>query len=142
MTGQLQDRYNRVTQTNIACAFFDHSTNVLSVSYTVHIHFVCYTSVTRTLVDNSLSVTCLAHMRSLRLLQRLPSPDKHFLHFSVRLASVTFIRLYVTAPLICDSTIKVHIKKAVCFYCLLRNFEASLRTVKVHTVCVYTYVKQ
>ena len=59
---------NRVSRTNIACAFFDRSSNVLSVSYMVHIRCVRYTSVTRTLVDRSLSVTCSAHMRSLRLL--------------------------------------------------------------------------
>ena len=52
-----------------------------------------------TFVDRSLSVTCSVCMCSLRLprrsslpLRRLPSPDQHFLHFSVRSASVTFIR--------------------------------------------------
>ena len=34
-------------------AFLDRSINVLSVSYTVHIRFVRYTSVTRPLVDRS-----------------------------------------------------------------------------------------
>ena len=72
---------NRVPGTSTACAFCDHSTNVLSVSYTVHIRFVRYTSVTLTLVDRSLSITCSVRMRSLQHLRRLPSPDKQFLHF-------------------------------------------------------------
>ena len=91
---------NRVPRTNIACAFFDRSTNVLSVSYTVHIRCVRYASLSRTLVDRSLSVTCSAHMRSLRLPWRLPSPDEHFLQFFCPFG-VRY--LY---PLICDSTIK------------------------------------
>ena len=80
----------------------------LSVSYTVHIRFVRYTSVTRTLIGHSLSVSCSVRMCSLRLsrqhsppLRRLPSPDKHFLQifcpFGVRY-------LY---PYICDSTINI-----------------------------------
>ena len=79
---------NRVSWARTACAFCDRSTNVLSVSYTVHIRFVRYTSATHTLVDRSLSVTCLVPMRSLRLprrhsppLRRLPSPCKHFFVF-------------------------------------------------------------
>ena len=32
---------NRDPGTSTACAFCDNSTNVLSVSYTVHIRFVC-----------------------------------------------------------------------------------------------------
>ena len=71
-----------------ACAFCGRSTNVLSVTYTVHIRSVrvTCTSITRTLVGRSLSVTCLVRMRSLRLLRRqvpplrrLPSPDEHFM---------------------------------------------------------------
>ena len=91
------------------CAFCVRSTNVLSVSYMVHIRFVRYTSVTRAFVDHSLFVTFSVRMRSIRLprrslphLRRLPSPDKQFLHifcpFSVRY-------LY---PFICDSTISVN----------------------------------
>ena len=38
----------RVPQTNIAWAFFDRSTNALSVSYMAGIHCVGYTSITRT----------------------------------------------------------------------------------------------
>ena len=63
--------------------------------------FVCYFSVTYALL--------MRFMRSLHLPRRpsspprrLSSPDEHriniFLHFSVRLASVTFIGSYVTAP--------------------------------------------
>ena len=55
--------------------------NDLSVSYTVNIRFVRFTSVTLTLIDRSLSVTCSVRMRSLQLPRRLTSPDKHFLHF-------------------------------------------------------------
>ena len=58
---------NRVRGMSTACAFCDHSTNVMSVSYTVNIRFVGYTSVTLTLVDRSLSVTCSVRMRSLQL---------------------------------------------------------------------------
>ena len=75
----------RVFWTSTACTFCDRSTNVLSIFYTVHIRFVHYTSATCTLVDPSLSVTCLVRMRSLRLprphsppLRRLSSTDKHF----------------------------------------------------------------
>ena len=39
---------NRVPKTSITRAFCVRSTNVLSVSYTVHIRFDRYTSVTRT----------------------------------------------------------------------------------------------
>ena len=101
---------NRVPKTSITRAFCIRSTN--SISYTVHIRFVCYTSVTCTWVDCSLSITCPVRMRSFQLLgwpspppRRLPSPDKHFCLFSVHLLSVSFIRSYVTAPLICYSTI-------------------------------------
>ena len=80
--------YNSVSWTNTTCAFCDRSMNVLSVSYTVHISFVRYTSVTRTLVYRSFFFTCSICMRSLRLQRRhspplrgLPSSDKHFLHF-------------------------------------------------------------
>ena len=38
-----------------ACSFCGRSANVLSVSYTVHIRLVRYTSVTRMFVDRSLS---------------------------------------------------------------------------------------
>ena len=55
-----------VSPRSTACSFCDRSANVLSVSYTVHIHFVHYTSVTRRFVDRSLSVTCLVRMRSLK----------------------------------------------------------------------------
>ena len=55
----------RVSWMSAACAFCVRSTNVLSVSYMVHIHFVHYTSATCTLVDRSLSVTCSVRMRSL-----------------------------------------------------------------------------
>ena len=99
---------DRVLRTNNACAYFDRSTNVLSVSYTVHIRFVRYTSVTRTLVDRSLSVTCSVRLRSLRLPRRpsppprrFPSPDKYFLHFFC-----PFDNRYLY-PLICDSTIYI-----------------------------------
>ena len=95
-----------------SCDFCDRSTNVLSVSYMVHIPFVCYTSVTRTLVGHSLPVTGSVRMRSLRLpcqhsppLQWPPSPVKPFCKFSVRSASVTFIRLCAstkTHVLVCD----------------------------------------
>ena len=85
MNGQLQDRYS-ISCTSTACSFCDRSANVLSVSYTVHIRFVCYTSVTR--LVRLLTVLRPLLMRSLRLrrqssppLRRLPSPDKHFLHF-------------------------------------------------------------
>ena len=93
---------NRVPGTSTACALCDHSTNVLSVSYTVHIRFVRYTSVTLTLGDRSLSVTCSVHMRSIQLPQRLPSPNKHFLHFflSVRRPLPLSVGI-VTAPLLC-----------------------------------------
>ena len=74
----------RVSLTGTACSFCDCSANVLSVSYTVRICFVRYTSVTSASVDRSLSV-CLVRMRSLRLplrssphLRRLPSRDKQF----------------------------------------------------------------
>ena len=97
----------RVSPTCTAGSFYDRSANVLSVSYTVHIRFVRYTSVTRTFVDRSLLVTCSVRMRSLRLprrsllpLRQLPSPDKQFLHifcpFGIRY-------LY---PFRCDSTIR------------------------------------
>ena len=89
----------------IPSAFCDRSTYVLTVSYTVQTRSVRFTSVTRTLVDSSLSVPCSLRMRSLRLPRRplpprrqLPSPDIHFCIVSVRSASVTFIRYYVTAP--------------------------------------------
>ena len=79
---------NRVPKTSTACAFCVRSTNVLSISYTVHIRFVRYTSVTCTWIDRTLSITCAIRMRSLRLLgqpsprpKRLPSPDKYFLPF-------------------------------------------------------------
>ena len=105
---------NRVSWTSTACAFCDRSTDVTSVSNTVHIRFVRYTSVTHTLVSRPLSVTCSVRMRSLRLprrhsppLRRLPQPDKHFCKFPVFSASVTFIRLYVTATLQRMSTILV-----------------------------------
>ena len=52
---------NRVSWTSTACAFCDHSTNVLSVSYTVHIHFVDYTSVT---VGNVSGYRCVSDCRS------------------------------------------------------------------------------
>ena len=68
----------RVSWMGTPCSFCDRSMNVLSVSYTVHIPFVGYTSVIRMLVGHSLSVTCLVRMHSLRL---PPSLDKHFLHF-------------------------------------------------------------
>ena len=54
----------RVYPTSTACTFSVRSTNVLSVSYMVHIRFVRYTSVTRAFVDRSVSVTCSVHMRS------------------------------------------------------------------------------
>ena len=73
--------------------------NVMSISYTVHIRFVRYSSVTLTLVDRSFSITCSVRMRPLQLPRRLPSPDKHFLHFFCPFG-VRY--LY---PLICDSTI-------------------------------------
>ena len=57
----------RFPRTNITCAFIDRSSNVLTISYTVHIRCVRFTSITRTLVDHSLSVSCSAHMRSLQL---------------------------------------------------------------------------
>ena len=44
-------------------------------------------------------------MRFLQLPRWLPSPDIHFLLFSFRSASVTFIHWYMTAPLMCDSAI-------------------------------------
>ena len=53
---------NRVSRMRTACAFCDHSGNVLSVSYSVHIRFVSHTSDTRTFVDRSLSVTCSVRM--------------------------------------------------------------------------------
>ena len=49
---------NRVPGMSTACILCDQSTNVLSVSYTVHICFVRYASFTLTLVDSSLSLTC------------------------------------------------------------------------------------
>ena len=77
-----------VSRTSTASAFFDRSANVLSVSYTVYIRFVCYTFVTLTFVDRFLSVTCLVSMCSLWLprrsappLRRLQSIDKYILHF-------------------------------------------------------------
>ena len=73
----------------------------LYVSYSVHIRFVRYTSVTYTLDGCPLSIPCLVRMRSLRLphrfsppLRQLTSPDKHFLQI--------FCYLY---PFICDITI-------------------------------------
>ena len=100
---------NRVSKTSTAYSICDRSATVLSVSYTVHIRFVCYISVTRTFVDCSLSVTCLVCMRSLRLplrssmpLRRLSSPDKQFMHF---FCPFGIRNLY---PLICDSTIKYY----------------------------------
>ena len=92
---------NRVPGTSSACAFCDHSTNVLSVFYVVHIRFVRYTSIALTLVDCSLPVICPVRMCSLQLLRRLTSPDKHFLHFFCPF-SVRY--LY---PLIFGSTINV-----------------------------------
>ena len=91
---------NRVPGTSTASAFCDHSTNILSISYTVHIRFVRYTSVTLTLVDRSLSITCSVRMRYLQLPWRLPPPDKHFLHFFCPLG------VHYLYPLICDSTNK------------------------------------
>ena len=102
----------RVSWTGTPCSFCDLSMKVLSVSYTVHIPFVHYTSVIRMLVGHSLSVTCLVRMHSLRLprrhsppLRRLLSLDKHFLHsfcplpLSVDMwCTITFFRWYVTAP--------------------------------------------
>ena len=98
--------YDIVPQTSTACTFRVRLTNVWSVSYTVHIRFVRYTSVTRTWVYRSLSVTCPVHMHSLRLPRRpsspprrLPSPDKYFCPFSVRSASVTFMwQHHLTRP--------------------------------------------
>ena len=72
---------NRVSWTSAACPFCDRSTNVLSVSYTVHIRFVRYTSV---------------HSPPLR---RLPSPDKHFLQIFCPFG------VHYLYPFICDSTI-------------------------------------
>ena len=89
---ELQDR-QQSSWDEYRLAFCEHSTNVLSVSYRVHIRFVHYTSVTLTLVDRSLSVTCSVRMRSLQLSRRLPSPDKHFLQFFC-LFSV-YVPLYV-----------------------------------------------
>ena len=81
----------RVSGTSTACSFCDRSANVLSVSYTVHIRFVHYTSVTRRFIDQSLSVTCAVHMRTLQLPRRSSPP---------LLLGVSY--LY---PVICDSTI-------------------------------------
>ena len=97
----------RVSGTSTACSFCDHSANVLSVSYTLHMRFVRYTSVTRTFVDRSFFITCSVRMRFSRLprrssppLRRLPTPDKPFLHFFCPFG-VRY--LY---PVICDSTIR------------------------------------
>ena len=135
----------RVSPMSTACSFCDRSANVLSVSYTVHIRFVRYTSVKRTLVDRSLSVACSVRMLSLRLprrfsppLRHLPSPDKQFLHifcpFGVRY-------LY---PFICDSTIRVNISFPI--YLRITRFIIKLfldgyydQTQKEHRFCaVYT----
>ena len=79
-------------------AFFDRSLNVLSVSYTVHIRFFRYVSVTHTAMSVSsplfvryLSGTYALPMRFMRSLhlprrpssppRRLSPPDKHFFAF-------------------------------------------------------------
>ena len=99
-------------------AFFDRSLNVLSVSYTVHIRFVRYISVTRTAMSVSsplfvryLSGTYALLMRFMRSLHhpRRPSspprrrspPDKHFLHFF----------LSVRRPLALSGDMWQHLKK-------------------------------
>ena len=97
---------NRVPRTNIACAFFDRSMDVLSVSYTVHIRCARYTPVTRTLVDRScpLLVRYLCAPYDFRDdLHRLRDDFHHrinifFLHF---FCPFDVRYLY---PLICDST--------------------------------------
>ena len=119
----------RVSPTSTACSFCDRSTNVLSI-YTVHIRFVCYTSVTRTFPDRSLSVTCLVRMRSLRVprrfsppLRRLPSPDKQFLQFFCPFG-VRY--LY---PFICDSTITYYLQKITIF--ILIEFLIHIDTISL-----------
>ena len=102
----------RVSWTGTPCSFCDRSMNVLSVSYTVHIPFVRYTSVIRKLAGHSLPVICLVRMHSLRLprrhsppLRRLPSLDKHFLRYLYPLiCDSTITHVF---PLICDSTIRL-----------------------------------
>ena len=71
----------------------------MSGSYTVNIRFICYTSVTRTLVDSSLSGTYALLTTSVTTYTALPPPDKRFLYFFC-LFGVRY--LY---PVICDSTI-------------------------------------
>ena len=119
-----------------ACAFCDGSTNVQSGSYMVHIRFVLYTSVTRTLVGRSLSVTCSVPMRSLRLprghsppLRRLPSPDKHLLLFFCPFG------VHYLYPLMCDSTIYQH-ATFLPHDCIQLNLLITLRHVEISMIKV------
>ena len=93
--------------------FCDCSTKVLSIAYTAHIRFVCYTSFTH--ISKSVSWPFFVHflfvthallmhfMRSLHVLRRpsspcrrLSSPDEHWINifsiFSVRSEYITVIR--------------------------------------------------
>ena len=91
-----------VSGTSTAFSFRDGSANVLSIFHMLHIRFVRYTSVTRTFVDPSLSVTCLVRMRSLRLsrqssrpLIRIPSLDKHFIAFFLSVRRPLPLSVYI-----------------------------------------------
>ena len=86
----------RVSWPSTACSFCDRSANVLSVSYTVHICFVRYTSATRTFVDCLFGTYALLRLprRSSPPLRRLSSQDKHFFAFffcpvGVRYSTIT-----------------------------------------------------
>ena len=120
-----------------ACAFRDRSTNVLSISYTVRIHFVRYTSVTRTctLVGRSLSVTCSVRMRSLRLprrhsppLRQLPSPDKHFLQIFCPFG-IRYLYLFI-----CESTRDRFIPQSV----YLTSFDLFISFVIIHFCLIFS----
>ena len=76
--GRLRHAHSVVVQ-RTCCPLLINTVHIRSVRVTC-------TSITRTLVGRSLSVTCLVRMRSLRLLRRQvpplrrpPSPDKHFM---------------------------------------------------------------
>ena len=120
---------------------------------TVHIRFVRYTSVTRTLVGRSLPVTGSVRMRSLRLprrysppLRRLPSPDKHFFAIFLSVRRPLPLSVFMWQHHLSTSILNVYMIRPVWAFaarsCIMNNSLVGIEATKhVFGVCHITRLK-
>ena len=103
VNGKLQDMYWSSPDECRMCilwSFDERFDRFLCATYSFYPLYILYTYVSWPFSISYLSGTYALLTTSATTFTALPKPDKRFSHFSVRSASVTFIRWFVTAPLV------------------------------------------